>query len=54
LAPGFRKAAASRASLIALYDQIAGVLAVADAVIDLDQAARSVAAASPSRTSVDA
>jgi len=54
LAPGFRKAADSRASLIALYDQIAGVLAVADAVIGLDQAARSVAAESPSRTSVDA
>jgi len=31
--------------LIALYDQIAGVLAVADAVIDLDSAARAVAAA---------
>jgi hypothetical protein len=44
-APGFREAAASRASLIALYDQIAGVLAVADAVIDLDSAARVVAAA---------
>jgi uncharacterized protein DUF3137 len=44
LAPGFREAAASRASLIALHDQIAGVLAVADAVIDLDQAARTVAA----------
>ncbi len=45
VAPGFRKAAASRASLIALYDQIAAVLAVADAVIDLDSAARAVAAA---------
>ena len=44
-APGFRKAADSRASLIALYDQIAVVLAVADAVIDLDSAARAVAAA---------
>ncbi len=44
LAPGFRKAAASRASVIALYEQIAGVLALADAVIDLDQAARSTAA----------
>jgi Protein of unknown function (DUF3137) len=44
-APGFRKAAASRTSLIALYDQMAGVLAVADAVIDLDSAARAVAAA---------
>ncbi len=54
LAPGFRKSAASRASVVALYDQIAGVLAVADAVIDLDQAARSAAAASPSRTSLDA
>jgi hypothetical protein len=53
-APGFREAAASRASLIALYDQIAGVLAVADAVIDLDQSARSVAAESASRASVDA
>jgi hypothetical protein len=53
-APGFRKAADSRDSLIALYDRIAGVLAVADAVIGLDQAARSVAAESPSRTSVDA
>jgi hypothetical protein len=54
LAPGFRKPAASRASLIALYDQIAGVLVVADAVIDLDQAARSVAAASTIRSSVHA
>jgi hypothetical protein len=54
LAPGFRKPAASRASLIALYDQIAGVLVVADAVIDLDQAARSVAAASIIRSSVHA
>lgn len=45
LAPGFRKAADGGASLIALYDQIAGVLAVADAVIDLDSAARAVAAA---------
>jgi len=43
LAPGFRMAAASRDSVIALYDQIAGVLSVADAVIDLDQAARSTA-----------
>jgi Protein of unknown function (DUF3137) len=55
LAPGFRKAAASRASLIALYDQIAGVLAVADAVIDLDWAARAVAAAgTPARISLHA
>jgi hypothetical protein len=45
VAPGFRRAAASRDSLLALYDQIAGVLAVADAVIDLDSAARAVAAA---------
>jgi hypothetical protein len=45
LAPGFRKAAASRASLIALYDRIARVLAIADAVIDLDSAGRAVAAA---------
>jgi hypothetical protein len=44
-APGFRKAADSRDSLIALYDQMAAVLAVADAVIDLDSAARAVAAA---------
>ena len=44
-APSFRKAADSRDSLIALYDQIAAVLAVADAVIDLDSAARAVAAA---------
>jgi hypothetical protein len=54
LAPGFRKAAASRASVVALYDQIAGVLAVADAVIDLDQAARSVAAESAFRRSTSA
>jgi hypothetical protein len=44
-APGFRKAADSRDSLMALYDQIAAILAVADAVIDLDSAARAVAAA---------
>jgi hypothetical protein len=44
-APGFRKAADSRDSLIALYEQIAAVLAVADAVIDLDSTARGVAAA---------
>ena len=43
-APDFREAAASRASVIALYDHIAGVLMVADAVIGLDQAARTVAA----------
>ncbi len=54
LAPGFREAAASRASLIALYDQIAGVLAVADAVIDLDQTARTVAADIPTRRPADA
>jgi hypothetical protein len=54
LAPGFRKAAASRDAVIGLYDHIARVLAVADAVINLDQAARSAAAASPSRASVDA
>lgn len=38
--PGYSKAAASRAALVALYDDIAAVLAVADAVIDLDYAAR--------------
>jgi Protein of unknown function (DUF3137) len=54
LAPGFRETAASRASLIALYDHIAGVLAVADAVIDLDQAARTVAADIPTRRPADA
>lgn len=54
MAPGFRKAAASRASLLALYDQIARVLAVADAVIDLDQSARSVAAESVFRRSTNA
>lgn len=43
-APGVREAAASRASVIALHVHIAGVLAVADAVIDLDSAARAVAA----------
>ncbi len=47
------KTSNSRASLIALYDHIAGVLMVADAVIDPDQAARSVAAVSTSRTSVE-
>jgi hypothetical protein len=46
-APGFREAAANRASLIALHDHIAAALAMADAVIDLDQAARAVAAAAP-------
>ena len=45
-APGFRKAAASRTSVLALYEQIARVLAVADVVIDLDQFASSVAAES--------
>lgn len=54
LAPGFRKAAASRASVIALYDQIAGVLAVTDAVIDLDQAAGSAATESAFRRSPSA
>jgi hypothetical protein len=54
LAPGFRKAAASCASVIALYDDIARVLAVADAVIDLDQAARAVAADIPTRGPADA
>ena len=54
LAPGFRNSAASRASLIALYEQLAGVLTVADAVIDLDQDAGSVVAASPSTASADA
>jgi hypothetical protein len=54
LAPSFRKAADSRASVVALYDQIAGVLAVADAVIDLDQVARSVAAESAFRRSTSA
>jgi hypothetical protein len=54
LAPSFRKAADSRASVVALYDQIAGVLAVADAVIDLDQVARSVAAESAFRRSTGA
>jgi hypothetical protein len=49
--PGFRQVAASRTALIALHDHIAAVLSIADAVIDLDQAARSVAAESPSRTS---
>jgi Protein of unknown function (DUF3137) len=52
--PGFRQAAASRSALIALHDHIAAVLAIADAVIDLDQAARSVAAESPSRRPLDA
>jgi hypothetical protein len=37
---GFRQAAASRTALIALHDHIAAVLAIADAVIDLDQTAR--------------
>ncbi len=53
-APGFREAAASRASLIALHGHIARVLAVADAVIDLDQAARVVAADIPARRPSDA
>ena len=42
-APPFRQAAASRTALVALYEHIAAVLAVADAVIDLDQAARTTA-----------
>jgi Protein of unknown function (DUF3137) len=54
LVPGFREAAASRASLIALHDEIDGVLAIADAVIDLDQAARAMAAEIPSRRPPDA
>jgi hypothetical protein len=54
LAPGIRESAVSRASLIALYDQITRVLAVADAVIDLDQAARVVATESPARRPADA
>ena len=49
LAPGFRQAAASRTSLITLYHKIAGVLAVADAVIDLDPAASAVPAEIPRR-----
>ena len=48
IAPGIREPAASRASLIALNDHIAAVLAVADTVIGLDQAARAVAADSRS------
>ena len=54
LAPGIRESAVSRASLIALYDRIRQVLAVADAVIDLDQAARVVAAATPVRSPANA
>lgn len=38
--PSYSRPAASRAALVALYDDIAAVLAVADAVIDLDYAAR--------------
>jgi hypothetical protein len=38
--PSFRQAAASRTALIALHDHIAAVLAITDAVIDLDQTAR--------------
>jgi hypothetical protein len=53
-APSFREAAASRTALIALYDHIAAVLAVADAVIDLDQAARATAAENLSRRPHDA
>jgi hypothetical protein len=52
--PGFREAAASRTALIALNDHITAVLAIADAVIDLDQAARSVAAESAFRRSPNA
>lgn len=44
IAPSIREPAANRASLIALDDHIAAVLAVADTVIGLDQAARAVAA----------
>jgi hypothetical protein len=50
IAPGIREPAAGRASLTALNDHIAAVLAVADTVIGLDQAARAVAAASLSRS----
>jgi hypothetical protein len=49
VAPSFRKPAAARIALIELYDHIAALLAVADAVIDLDQAARATAAENLSR-----
>jgi hypothetical protein len=52
--PGFRQAVASRTALIALHDHIAAVLAIADAAIDLDQAARAVAAESLSRSQPNA
>jgi len=41
--PSYSQPAASRERLVALYDDIAAVLAVADTIIDLDYAARSVA-----------
>ena len=41
--PGYSQPAASRTALVALYDDIAAILAVADTVIDLDYAARRVA-----------
>jgi hypothetical protein len=41
--PSYFKPAASREALVALHDDIAAVLAVADTVIDLDYAARAVA-----------
>lgn len=44
--PGYRQPAASRDVLIKLYDDIRAVLDAIDAVIDLDQGARAVAAAS--------
>ena len=43
-APNFRKPAASRDSLLALYNNIAAALAVADSVIEVDQGARTAAA----------
>jgi hypothetical protein len=42
--PGYRKPAASRAVLMQLDKDISALLATADSVIDLDQAARNVAA----------
>ncbi len=45
--PSYLKPAASRAALVALHDDIAAVLAVADSVIDLDYAARAKAADDP-------
>jgi hypothetical protein len=45
--PSYSQPAASRTALVALYDDIAAVLAVADTVIDLDFAARVRAQDSP-------